>query len=352
MKSLVKSASVLLDRRPDKNEWKKLNKGSKLLMQNFGKLVVENGVLLRKTVTTKQIVLPMKFHKLVYTELHENMAHLCPEKVIDLARQRFYWPYMAKDITHYIQKQCRCVISKKPNIPERAPLIPIEATHPFEIVAIDFLHLDKAKGGYEYVLIVCDHFTRFVQAYATRSKSSKAAADKLFNEYIMQFGFPKRIHHDKGPEFNSRLFKELHRLSGIKSSNTTPYHPMGNGLVERMNRTFCNMLKSLPESEKRNWRTHLPKLSFAYNSTMNKSTGFAPFYLMFGRQSILPIDYVFPSANVNPVGERKSYQKFVEEWSTAMKEAFKIATDQSRKAAKYNKFQYDKKVKELENWDI
>ena len=44
-------------------------------MQNFGKLVVENGVLLQKTVTTKQIVLPMKFHKLVYTELHENMAH-------------------------------------------------------------------------------------------------------------------------------------------------------------------------------------------------------------------------------------------------------------------------------------
>ena len=68
----------------------------------------------------------------------------------------------------------------------------------------------------------------------------------------MQFGFPKRIHHDRGGEFNSKLFRELHRLSGIKSSNTTPYHPMGDGQVERMNRTLCNMLKAIPDSEKQN----------------------------------------------------------------------------------------------------
>ena len=82
----------------------------------------------------------------------------------------------------------------------------------------------------------------------------------------------------------------LKSLAGIKSSNTTPYHPMGNGQVERLNRTICNMLRALPEGEKRNWKVHLPKLTFAYNSTVNKSTGFSPFYLMFGRQSVLPID--------------------------------------------------------------
>ena len=55
-------------------------------------------------------------------------------------------------------------------------------------------------------------------------------------------------------------------------SNTTPYHPMGDGQVERMNRTLCNMLQSIPENEKNNWKEHLPKLMFAYNSTINKST--------------------------------------------------------------------------------
>ena len=53
------------------------------------------------------------------------------------------------------------------------------------MVFIDFLKLDKVKGGYEYVLVVTDHFTtRYVQAYATKNKSAKSAADKFYNNYI------------------------------------------------------------------------------------------------------------------------------------------------------------------------
>ena len=340
--------AVMKGHRPGKEEWKELTRGSKLLLHHFDKLILEDGVLFRKIPGVSKIILPEKFHHIVYTELHENMAHLCPEKVIDLAQQRFYWPYMAKQITHYIQKKCRCVISKKPNISEKAPLVPIESNHPFEVIAIDFMHLDKAKGGFEYVMIVCDHFTRFTQAYATRSKSSAAAAEKLFHEYILQYGFPKRVHHDRGPEFNSRLFKELHRLTGIKASNTTPYHPMGNGQVERMNRTFRNMLTTLSENDKRNWNKHLSKLAFAYNSTVNKSTSFSPFYLMFGRKSILPIDYIFQNEGPTQDLKNRSHQKFVDDWAAEMQEAYKIAKEHMQKSSQYNKRYYDRKVKEIE----
>ena len=193
------------------------------------------------------------YHDLVYMEFHEKLGHLGSEKVGELARKRFYWPYMQRDIEFYIRKRCRCIISKKPNSPDRAPLIPINATFPFEMISIDFLHLDKCKGGYEYALIVCDHFTRFVQIYATKNKSAKAAADKIFSEFILNYGFPKRIHHDQGKEFNNNLFFRLHKLTGIASSKTTPYHPMGDGQPERMNRTLINMLKCLGENEKLNW---------------------------------------------------------------------------------------------------
>ena len=74
---------------------------------------------------------------------------------------------------------------------------------------------------------------------------------------------------------------------------------MGDGQTERMNRTIINMLKTLNEIEKSRWKDHLPKLVFAYNSSINKSTGYSPFYLMFGRSSKLPIDSILSVQNQN-----------------------------------------------------
>ena len=188
-------------------------------------------------------------------------------------RQRFYWPYLQADVEKFIREKCSCVADKRPNIPQKAPLVPIVASAPCELVCIDFLHLEKCQG-FEYVLLVTDHFSKFAQAYPTKTKSSKAAAEKLFKEHIPKFGFPAKIHHDQGPEFDSTLFQELHRLAGIKMSHTTPYHPMGNGQIERLNRSLISMLKCLPEDQKGKWKDHLPSLMFAYNSTVHKSTGF------------------------------------------------------------------------------
>ena len=137
------------------------------------------------------------------------------------------------------------------------------------------LHLDRAKGGYEYALVVCDHFTRFTQIYATKNKSAIAAAEKISNVFILNYGFPTPIHHDQGREFENKLCKRLH------------HHPMGDGQPECMNRTIINMLKTLNDSDKANWKNSITKLAFAYNSTVNKSTEFSPLFLMFGWSSRL-----------------------------------------------------------------
>ena len=260
-----------------------------------------------------------------------------------------YLPEGERDISNFVRKRCRCIADKRPNVPERAKLSPIESSYPFEVVAIDFIHLDRCKGGYEYVLVVTDFFTKFVQMYATKSRSSKAAAKKIFDEFILGYGFPKRIMHDKGGEWNSVLFEELHRLTGIEASNTTPYHPMSNGQCERMNRSLVSMLKSLSAKEKKNWASALPKLSFAYNSTHHSSTGFTPFYMTFGRESRLPIDGVFEEVQVDRNGSLKSrsYRDFVDQWNNSMAEAFKLAKERNHKSQEYNKEMYDKKVKEV-----
>ena len=338
----------VIDRsKPNRAGWNDLSWDAKVLMKSFGKLEMREGVLVRQTAKYQQIVLPAKFHHIVYRELHEKMAHVGPEKVFDMAQQRFYWPRMCADIEHYIRKKCRCMVTKQPNQAERAPLVPIKATRPFQMIELDFLEIDKdrhCQGGFRYALVVVDHFTRFCQLYATRSKSSQAAAAKLWNDFIPRFGYPEKIHHDQGPEFNSQLWKELHRYTGIKASNTTPYHPMGDGMVERLNKTVLNMLKAIPETEKKRWKDHLPKLGFAYNTTVNKTTGYSPFFLMFGRNGRLPIDRMFGLDSIVPI-KRQSHSQFVKEWKDKMEEAFRLANNHIDKAANYNKQHYDKKVR-------
>ena len=96
----------------------------------------------------------------------------------------------------------------------------LSSTAPFDMLSTDFLELDPA-GGYRYALVVIDHFTRLCQIYPTRNCLAKTTADKIFIDLVSRFGFPTKIHHDQGPEFESQLMHQLHKLSGVKMSHTT-----------------------------------------------------------------------------------------------------------------------------------
>lgn len=169
---VVRRVSDLIQRgqRPTTGKRKRELSETQLLLHEWDSLSLDkDGILRRRKGRRTQIIVPKQLRSLVLKELHENMGHLGVDRTLDLARERFYWPHMQRDIVHHIRRVCQCVKQKAPTLETRAPLEPIVTTTPFELVAIDFLHLERSSGGYEYILVVMDHFTRYAQAYATRN---------------------------------------------------------------------------------------------------------------------------------------------------------------------------------------
>nr|KAG5701585.1 hypothetical protein BaRGS_024835 [Batillaria attramentaria] len=182
-----------------------------------------------------------------------------------------------------------------------------------------------------------------MRAYATRNKSAKTVAERIFNDFVLRFGLPARIHHDQGGEFENHLLRELHRLCGVASSHTTPYHPEGNPQAERYNRTLLTMLKTLPQDQKGKWHLHLQKMVHAYNCTKSEATGYSPFFLLYGRTPRLPVDILFRIQRPE-LTQRKDIAKYVQEYRDSMQEAYSKAAQAAEKEASSRQVRHSNKI--------
>uniref|UniRef100_A0A8C5BFE2 ribonuclease H n=1 Tax=Gadus morhua TaxID=8049 RepID=A0A8C5BFE2_GADMO len=172
-------------------------------------------------------------------------------------------------------------------------------------------------------------------------RSLSLARDNFFCVY----GFPQRLHSDQGANFESELIAELLELADVNKSRTSPYHPMGNGGTERFNRTLGNMLRSLPPRSKQKWPQMVQTMTFVYNCTAHETTGFAPFYLMFGRVPRLPVDLLFK--NVLRDETVCDYDAYVKSLASDLHSAILLAQKNSAIEQKHQSDQCNKKVKGL-----
>ena len=150
------------------------------LLRHKNKLVVKKQLLYHKYVSPitgtemLQFVLPTAFHEKALQACHDNAGHLRIERTMHLLKDIFYWPEIQADIKQYVKQCPRCLRFKM--LPERTKLNPIVATHPWELIYIDFLTVKAPRNSKSVkdvnILIVTDHFTRYAQAFVTSSQQA------------------------------------------------------------------------------------------------------------------------------------------------------------------------------------
>jgi len=117
-------------------------------------------------------------------------------------------------------------------------------------------------------------------------------ADALISQVFVFTALPLCVHSDNEPVLVAEAMRYAFQLLGVRRSTITVRHPQGNAPVERFMR-YLNGSFSITLPDYRAWPQILPLILFAYRTLPHETTGFSPFFLMFGREPILPLDCTF-----------------------------------------------------------
>ena len=188
---------------------------------------------------------------------------------------------MARDLRNRIRKCGRC--KKFEAAPPVAPLRPLTCSGPGELLHVDFTSIEETVPLREEpvirnVMVMQDHFSKYVVAYVVKDQTARTAAETLRNGYFGLFGAPAYLVSDQGKAFMGHLISNLCELYGVQKLRTSPYHAQTNGQVERMNQTIIRMIGKLEQDKKARWSEHLPEMLAVYNGTRSAVTGYSPYF--------------------------------------------------------------------------
>ena len=128
---------------------------------------------------------------------HRSVGHQGRDRTLSLMKERFWWPGMSQALLKAVANCGRCIqYEAKGQLP---PMQLIICTEPMELVHIDYVRMEVTiatdkKPVVRNVLVVVDHFNRYVQTFVTKNHTARTMARVLYNNYFSVFGFPQTSH--------------------------------------------------------------------------------------------------------------------------------------------------------------
>ena len=314
-------------------------------------LLIKNGLLYCKTWQEQadeimfQFVVPQRHWSTALDGCHREAAHQGQRHSTALMQECFWWPGMTRDLRNRIEKCGRC--RKYEAAPPVVPMKPLTCSGPGELLHVDFTSIEETVPLKEEpvicnVLVLQDHFSKYIVEYVVKDQTARTATETLRNGYFRLFSAPAYLVSDQGKAFMGHIITHLCELYGVQKLRTSPYHAQTNGQVKHMNQMIICMIGKLEEDKKACWSKHLPELLLAYNATCSTVTGYSPYYLLFGRGPRIPVDYLFPTLCDLP--HQTKMEVSVAVMQKRLKEAFAVARClTSEEVAKQCRY-YDRKA--------
>ena len=144
-----------------------------------------------------------------------------------------------------------------------------------------------------------DYFSKWIEAEAFSSIKDRDVTKFIWTNIVCQFGIPRSIVSDNGPQFDNRVYQNLCQELKIKNLYSTPRYPQKNGLAEASNKTLLTALKKRLDSAKGKWVDELPGVFWAYRTTARKPNGMSPFTITYGMETIIPTEIGMPTIRKN-----------------------------------------------------
>ncbi|GJW59663.1 putative CCCH-type zinc finger family protein [Tanacetum coccineum] len=194
-------------------------------------------------------------------------GHFGRDKTLALLREQFYWPKMERDVNRLLE---RCHVS------------------------LDFvLGLPRTQRAKYSVMVVVDRFSKMAHFVPCSKMFDASQVARLYFAEIVKFhGVPKNLTFDRDVKFVSHFWRTLWTRLGSKLQFSSSHHSQNDGQTEVVNRSLGNLLRSLIGDNTKQWDLILPQAEFAYNRSVNRTTGKSPFKVVYRRNPITPLDLV------------------------------------------------------------
>ena len=250
--------------------------------------------------THRVLVVPVTQIRDILVDHHDSLmaGHFGIAKTFKGISARYWWVGMFNAIKQYCDSCEVCAKNKIDSHPTKAQLNPIQSNGIFQVISMDFKGpLTETKNGNKYILAFFDLFSKYCECVALPSTEAELVARCFYERIISRWGMPRSVHSDQGSNFVGKIMTELCEILGIKKTKTSPFHPEGNGQIERFNSTLGAALRRFVNPQTDNWDDILPAIVYAYNTSVHSTTGVSPYFILHG---CLPLN---PGDNLKPMSK-------------------------------------------------